>query len=284
MDRTRPWKTLIPLLVVAALISAAAIAFAGPPAQEPPSSEPGAPPPRLAVPPGDERAPDQDGYTGAHDGAPHASSASEDASSESAPLPAQPNEESDPGERTPGDGMDRSSSEGEPLQPPPDWESMFAEPQADEDAYYDARDAALQDWSLFRYVHVTGAALRPRDSAVPWRYGGYGCVYVDSTADLLNIDLQLPTGSRVEYLRLYYYDASSTNGTAWLTRYDNAGGFYDLIMVTSSGEGTYGTTLSAYYGQTVDTYNYSYALSWNAHVTGSAMRLCGLRVAYRVPQ
>ena len=47
--------------------------------------------------------------------------------------------------------------------------------------------------------------------------------------------------------------------------------------------GGYGTTLSTYLGHVVNTELNAYVLNWRPNQLGSAMRLCGLRVAYRLP-
>lgn len=130
---------------------------------------------------------------------------------------------------------------------------------------------------------VAGAALRPRDSSSGWDYSGVGCVSRTNGSELLNIHLGLPQGSRIDYLRIYYYDTSGSDSTAWVTSYNSSGGFTDITNVTSSGTGGYGTRLSSYVGHVVNNSSSSYVLNWNAVQNGGAMRLCGLRVAYRVP-
>ncbi len=137
-------------------------------------------------------------------------------------------------------------------------------------------------WSPFYYVNVTGATLRPRASATTWSYPGAGCISAVSSNDVFNLHLPIPNGSRIDYLRIYYYDTSASNSTAWVTSYDAAGGFDDVATVTSAGTAGYGTSLSAYVGHVVDTVNNGYVLNWQPNQTGATMQLCGLRVAYRI--
>ncbi len=139
------------------------------------------------------------------------------------------------------------------------------------------------EWSPYRYVRVAGATLVPRDSTTSWDYSGAGCISASSGNDNFTIHLPIPNGSRIDYLRLYYYDTSANNSTAWVTTYDGAGGVSDVTSVSSTGSSGYGTTLSPYVGHVVDSINNSYVLNWRANQTGSTMRLCALRVAYRVP-
>lgn len=162
----------------------------------------------------------------------------------------------------------------------PDWNMLMAGPQPDQ---IDGDAVKVPDWSPFYYFNVSGSAFRPRDSASPWSYEGVGCISVDSGSALFTVHLDIPSGARIDYLRLYSYDANAANGRAWVTNYDNAGSHTDLINVDSTGNGGYGTTLSDYLGHVVDTNVRSYILNWQAGTTGSTMRLCGMRVAYRLP-
>ncbi len=146
-----------------------------------------------------------------------------------------------------------------------------------------ASQIAATVWSNFQYVFVAGSTFTPRASATTWGYPGAGCVHVAAGGDLFTLPLNLPQGSRIDYLRLYYYDTSANNSTAWITVYDGAGATVDLISVGSTGNVGYGTTLSAYSGHLVNNASNSYVLNWRANQTGTTMRLCGMRVAYRVP-
>ena len=102
--------------------------------------------------------------------------------------------------------------------------------------------------------------------------------------DLFTLHLEVPNGARIDYLRLFFYDTSSANSQSWITTYDAQGAFSDLTSVDSVGAGGYSTTLSAYLGHVVDTATNAYVLNWRPNQLGNAMRLCGLRVAYRLPE
>ena len=138
-------------------------------------------------------------------------------------------------------------------------------------------------WSSFRYSFAIGSTMQPRDSDSGWSYDGPGCVSLVNGSDLFTLHVDLPEGSRVDFLRLFYYDTSASNSKAFLTTYDGAGGFEDLTSVDSAGDAGYGTTLSPYLGHVVDNSDQGYELIWVANTTGSSMRLCGMRIAYRLP-
>ncbi|MBN1259436.1 MAG: hypothetical protein JXB35_02045 [Anaerolineae bacterium] len=147
-----------------------------------------------------------------------------------------------------------------------------------------AAETMASGWSNFYYWNVAGTTLRPRDSSLDWDNDGIGgCLFqtAGSTGEIFNIHLDLPPGSRVDYLRLFYYDTSGATSSAWVTSYNNAGGLVDRTSVTSSGSAGY-ATLSPYLGHVVDTFNNSYVLNWRSNQLGNSMRLCGLRVAYRI--
>ncbi len=61
--------------------------------------------------------------------------------------------------------------------------------------------------STFSYVHVAGSVLRPRNSTSEWGYSGGGCIYLTAGVPyyILNTHLNIPNGSRIDYLRVYYY-------------------------------------------------------------------------------
>ena len=182
-------------------------------------------------------------------------------------------------------GAEVSSADGLPGELP-DWDQFFLEPQQD-DAALAITDEYGVNWSpIYYYYRAAGSVLKPRDSSVNWANDGSGgCLYLSSgnTNTIFNIHLDVPHGSRIEYLRIYYYDTSAANSTAWVTRYNDAGGLTDITNVSSASNTGYGTQLGAYLEHVVDTVNYSYVLNWRPYQLGSTMQLCGLRVAYRLP-
>ena len=134
------------------------------------------------------------------------------------------------------------------------------------------------NWSSFYYYNVPGSALRPRNSSVEWRSeSSGGCLYQYSGDHLntYNIHLDIPSGARIEYLRIYYYDTNSEDSVVWLTRYDGKGNMEDITDVESDGSNGFGTRLSEYSGHIVNNQSYSYVLNWRPYVNGVTMKLCG---------
>lgn len=164
------------------------------------------------------------------------------------------------------------------------WQELLEEPQPDDNRYPEPQ--ATEAWSDFYYVFAAGSTLRPREVSQGWTASGDGgCIYANALpGQVMNLHLDLPEGSRIDYLRLFFYDSSSgSDSIAWVTIYDGAGGLTDLTNVLSTGTAGYGTTLSALVEHVVANADHAYVLNWRPNVTGSSMRLCGLRVAYRLP-
>ncbi len=281
-------------ILILALVLTGTVASARPPAQEDVSEDlelllngPVAGPQVNNVI-GDDA--DEDGYSGAVHAASQVAEASEAvsaaaATANSAAAALQPDDSGYSGPAFRSAEAQAEPSEAQPAEVP-NWEQFFAEPQPDQDSYSAPQgvgDHSPDAWSDFNYINVAGATLHPRDSASGWDYSGTGCVSRASGSELFISDLGIPDGSRIDYLRIYYYDSSANNSTAWITNYDGAGNYTDLTNAVSAGAGGYGTVLSAYLGHVANTASRSYALNWSAAQNGSSMRLCGLRVAYRLP-
>ncbi|MEZ5293172.1 MAG: fibronectin type III domain-containing protein [Vicinamibacterales bacterium] len=150
------------------------------------------------------------------------------------------------------------------------------------DATWDLLAAApvLHDW------RISGSALKPRENDVSYTVNSTGgCTYVTAgdASTVWNAVPNLPDGAVVNTLRMYSYDTSGSNSSAWLTVYDLYGGFVQEFNVTSSGNTGNGFTDSATINHTVDYSVYSYLLNWRPVVTGSTMQLCGFRVFYTIP-
>jgi hypothetical protein len=152
-----------------------------------------------------------------------------------------------------------------------------------------APGAPLDDLALFpqataSFYHIAGSTLIPVDSATNLVYDLMGCVHASAGATyLLNAPLNIPNGSHIAVLRLYYNDTSASDMNGWITRYDELGtDFEDLVGVTSTGSGGHGSN----YGDLdhiVDTYGWSYVLNVRLNVSSSALQVCGMRVMYYPP-
>lgn len=107
-----------------------------------------------------------------------------------------------------------------------------------------------------------------------------GAMSAPIAAELFVHPLDLPQGARIEYLRLYYYDASNGSSSAYISRFDGAGGFADLTSVASAGSDGFGSALSAHVDHLVDNVDWSYVVYWMSGDTTGAQKVCGLRILY----
>lgn len=144
--------------------------------------------------------------------------------------------------------------------------------------------AAGKGWSTLHYLSFNGTVFRPRSSQATWNQL-QNCLVVTAHAEkVFNVPLQLPQGARIETLSFSFVDNSSEfsyNSQAFIAIYDGHGGITDLAALIS--DDTVGTITSPFIGHIVDNATYSYVLSYKAVQTGESLRLCGMRVAYRVP-
>ncbi len=166
--------------------------------------------------------------------------------------------------------------------PPGTSVDMLSPPDTDAPTSPEADDApdALISW------RVAGSALKPRENDVNYSIGSSGaCTYVTSgdASTVWNIPVILPQGSFVDTLRIYYYDTSGSNMSAWFTTYDLYGNIVQEWSVTSSGNSGNGFNDSALISHTVDYSVYSYLLNWRPNGTGSSLQLCGFRIFHDPP-
>jgi hypothetical protein len=133
------------------------------------------------------------------------------------------------------------------------------------------------------YKRFAGTAFYPRNSTYTYAENGTGgCIYnVANPFGIYVMPLNLPESSKVNVVRLYWYDTNASNSTLWLSRYDDHGGLVDIGSVSTSGNTGFGDNYFAP-AYTVDNYTYSYLLNWRPIVSGSTMQLCGVRVMYLV--
>ncbi|NLB71979.1 MAG: hypothetical protein GX797_08265 [Chloroflexi bacterium] len=67
-------------------------------------------------------------------------------------------------------------------------------------------DGEFED--TIRYIHVHGSGMTSRNSNVDWASDeSSGCIYLSSgnPLEIFNIHLDIPDRSRIDYLRVYYY-------------------------------------------------------------------------------
>lgn len=125
-------------------------------------------------------------------------------------------------------------------------------------------------------------------------YSGNGCINATGgTEKRLQHKVLLPQGATVVYLRLYAYDDSSSDVTAFFTSYDAAGNFTEHTYVSSTDAGGYVTVLSPSISYVVDPLvspinvtvhlgdeSSADTIFKNGFGDSSTLRFCGVRIAY----
>lgn len=157
----------------------------------------------------------------------------------------------------------------------------------------DSPDANSKDQaagSVFEYLNIAGSAFHPSITSTTYTYAGAGCISrtgggSTSADQLFTHKAILPDGAVVKFLRLYYYDSSVENISAFLTTYDGAGNFNQRTSASSTtGSTGFGTELSPEINFTVDRYTNAINIVANlGNQNDNTLRFCGVRVAYHAP-
>lgn len=166
-----------------------------------------------------------------------------------------------------------ASSEGPGFPEPQNFNYTHA-PGPDEDA----RLAAAPSGSD-QYVFVAGSAFTPRTSAQTVSYPGSGCTSSDAA---VTTDVQLPSGTEVLGVRLYYYDMAAAGSVGvFFTNYNGGGGTSDLITGTSTLESGYSSEFFAAPASVfIDNISGSYVLT---ATMDAGLRFCGARLFISQP-
>lgn len=135
------------------------------------------------------------------------------------------------------------------------------------------------------FARMAGSNFHPRDSSTTFSYSGGGCMQrTSSTGDSwFTIDLSLPDGAVIDFLRVYYYDNDATydiNSELWA--FNGAGGTTLIAEADSAGVLGYSSTGSSFFSHTVDNVNESLVVVASIQGgVGANLQLCGVRVRYQ---
>jgi hypothetical protein len=152
--------------------------------------------------------------------------------------------------------------------------------QSDEVEVEDSPESSAAQFFKFG----AGSNFQPRDSDTTFSYFGGGCVQRDSNVgdSWFTIDLQVPEGAMIDFLRVYYYDNSANydiNSELWV--FDAAGGTTMIAEADSSGTPGYSSAGSGFFDHTVDNLNENLVIVASLQGgVGSSLALCGYRIRY----
>lgn len=181
-----------------------------------------------------------------------------------------------------------SVSRAQAPQPDQGTDPMIAEPGGDirvesPGAVEDKLDVALAGT---HYLHLSGSAFIQMYSDVEYTYYSGGCVYHSAGSashTFMNLGLILPSGSRINSVRFYYYDTSTSNSTLRLRQMNDGDEWVDVATVNSAGTPGLSNSTTSGLDYLIDYTNYSYVLQYQGNVIGNTMRFCGVRIGYTPP-
>lgn len=144
------------------------------------------------------------------------------------------------------------------------------------------QDSEVVNGVTFDYVRIAGAAFVPFADSAAFAYSGSGCIHsTGGSESRFAHKLELPAGSIVKYVRMYYFDNSASAVTTYFTTYDAAGNFTEVATVASTDTGGYGSALTAEMNYEVDTISAPVNIVANLGTQNdSSLQFCGVRIAY----
>lgn len=136
-----------------------------------------------------------------------------------------------------------------------------------------------------QFLLVAAHTFVPYDEDTIWNYSGAGCIHRTGGTPFRDIDVQIPNGSEIYFLRLYFYDNDpSNNAGAFLFTFDGAGGFTNIAGAMSSGTPGQSSAGSGFFSHFVDTVNQALTLRLDfGGSTNSNLRICRVRLRYTAP-
>lgn len=140
--------------------------------------------------------------------------------------------------------------------------------------------------TTFAYLRIAGSTFLPFDSTTTYSYPGSGCISKTGGIDnRFAHKVVLPDGAVVRYLRLYFYDDSADQVTAFFTTYDGEGNFVEQTSVASANAvGGFDSTLSPLVDYEVIRSASSINVVANLGAQNdNTLRFCGVRIAYDAP-
>jgi hypothetical protein len=141
-----------------------------------------------------------------------------------------------------------------------------------------------EDDDRMSYHYILGSHLMPRGSDITYDYGGDGCLYVTGgTVSRLAFPVNIPQGSEIKYVRIYYVDEAVEDVSLWLTRYRPHAEASDITQVNSTGSEGYGSAVSDELAEVVDYREWQYTLNYGWDNNDDTHQICGVRVAYLDP-
>jgi len=146
-------------------------------------------------------------------------------------------------------------------------------------------ERAPEATQILKFHRTAATTYSPYDSTTTWAYGGSGCRSRISGSPWHDIDIHVPNGVTLDFLRVYFNDTDSVNSaTATLFSFDAAGGNTSIASASSSGTPGFSTAGSGFFSHIVNNTNEALGLRLTfGGATTSALEICGVRLRYSIP-
>jgi hypothetical protein len=155
----------------------------------------------------------------------------------------------------------------------------------------DWQDPALvdsPDWGPgFIIVNMGAAGFNSKEGDMVWNYYGTGYInHVSGSSSQYWMPVDLPVGCSLHGMRVFYYDNSASDISAYLTRYygSSTPGVQDIVGWNSSGTPGYTSTYvtigeTIHYDHPTDGEQSYNVILW-PHAAGTTLRFKGVRLLY----
>ncbi|MCK9538932.1 hypothetical protein [Dokdonella sp.] len=135
------------------------------------------------------------------------------------------------------------------------------------------------------YYFIPASAFNRIQSNTETTYVAGGCIRITGGFRFATTDMQIPTGSSIYGLRVYYKDTDASNMVrGWITTYDGNSVYDELVAVESEVSVGHG---SKYLGVTprpiVDNFAHAYSIDIGQTGSSASTAFCGARVFYSTP-
>lgn len=151
--------------------------------------------------------------------------------------------------------------------------------------YQDEDEMSNKSFTGTYFLNLAATGAEVNTSTDDYIYGSEGCLYFNTDAGFLDMNLHLPDGHEILGMRYYFKDGSADSSRAQLYIAPSNGPFSSLIAVESTGNS--GTYLSDFNSPAtphfVNNAKNAYVIRFYTSVTGSDQQMCGVRLFMDTP-
>lgn len=138
---------------------------------------------------------------------------------------------------------------------------------------------------ILSFQRSAATTYSPYNSTSTWAYANAGCRSRISGSPWYDLDIQVPNGVTLDFLRVYYYDTDATNDvSAFLYSMDGLGNSTSIATAQGTGTPGFSSAGSGFFSHIVDTTGEAIMVRLSLSAgTDSTLRACGVRLRYSIP-